>query len=167
MEKSTVLTLLLVQDRLIRLNMQMLEGILKEIKADVEELSLLAEACLSEEEYQRYKKVVLKVEADLLSKISEVVDHIYDIYEVFNFDITFLSTLPEELGREIERLDAINSINSKLEFIIAMFEEILLLAEESPKMFAILTPFRVYREVIKQSLEFNRRLNGISLQKIG
>ncbi len=55
--------------------------------------------------------------------ISEVIDHIYDIYEVFNFDITFLSTLPEELGREIERLDAVNSINSKLELIIAIFKD--------------------------------------------
>ncbi len=165
MEKSAILGALMVQDRLIRLNIRMLEGILREIKADVEELSILAEACLSEEEYIRYRDIVLKVEADLLAKISEVIDHIYDIYEVFNFDITFLSTLPEELGREIERLDAVNSINSKLELIIAIFEEILLIAEESPKMFAILTPFRVYKEVIRQSLEFNKKLNELNLQK--
>ncbi len=100
MEKAGVLSALMVQDRLIRLNIQMLEGVLKEIKADVEELSILAEACLSEEEYKIYKEVVLKVEANLLAKISEVIDHIYDIYEVFNFDITFLSTLPEELGKQ-------------------------------------------------------------------
>ncbi len=167
MEKSAVLSALLVQDRLIRLNIQMLEGLLREIRADVEELNLLAEACLSQEEYKRYKDIVLKVEADLLAKISEVIDHIHDIYEVFNFDITFLSTLPEELGREIERLDAVNSINSKLELIMAVLEEILIIAEESPKMWAILTPFRVYKEVIKQSLEFNKKLNELSLQKIG
>ncbi len=166
MEKAGVLSALMVQDRLIRLNIQMLEGVLKEIKADVEELSILAEACLSEEEYKIYKEVVLKVEANLLAKISEVIDHIYDIYEVFNFDITFLSTLPEELGREIERLNALNSINSKLELIVAILEEILLIAEESPRMSAILTPFRVYEEVLKQSLEFNKRLNELSLQKI-
>ncbi len=145
----------------------MLEGILKEIKADVEEIDILAEACLSEEERKKYKEAVLKVEADLLAKISEVIDHIYDIYEVFNFDITFLSTLPEELSREIERLNALNSINSKLELIIAILEEILLLAEESPRMSAILTPFRVYEEVLKQSIEFNKRLNDLSFQKIG
>ncbi len=166
MEKAGVLSALMVQDRLIRLNIQMLEGVLKEIKADVEELSILAEACLSEEEYKIYKEVVLKVEANLLAKISEVIDHIYDIYEVFNFDITFLSTLPKELGREIERLNALNSINSKLELIVAILEEILLIAEESPRMSAILTPFRVYEEVLKQSLEFNKRLNELSLQKI-
>ncbi len=145
----------------------MLEGILKEIKADVEEIDILAEACLSEEEQKKYKEAVLKVEADLLAKISEVIDHIYDIYEVFNFDITFLSTLPEELSREIERLNALNSINSKLELIIAILEEILLIAEESPRMSAILTPFRVYEEVLKQSIEFNKRLKDLSFQKIG
>ena len=145
----------------------MLEGILKEIKADVEEIDILAEACLSEEEQKKYKEAVLKVEADLLAKISEVIDHIYDIYEVFNFDITFLSTLPEELSREIERLNALNSINSKLELIIAILEEILLIAEESPRMSAILTPFRVYEEVLKQSIEFNKRLNDLRFQKIG
>lgn len=165
MEKSAVLTALLVQDRLIRLNMQMLEGILREIKADVEELNLLAEACLSEDEYRKYRDIILRVEADLLTKTSEIVDHIYDIYEVFNFDITFLSTLPEELGREIERLDAVNSINSKLELLTAIFDEILLIAEENPKMLAIFTPFRVYREVIKQGIEFNKRLNELSFQK--
>jgi len=157
----------MVQDRLIRLNIQMLEGILKEIKADVEEIDILAEDCLSEEEQKKYKEAVLKVEADLLAKISEVIDHIYDIYEVFNFDITFLSTLPEELSREIERLNALNSINSKLELIITILEEILLIAEESPRMSAILTPFRVYEEVLKQSIEFNKRLNDLSFQKIG
>jgi len=167
MEKVGLLSALMVQDRLIRLNIQMLEGILKEIKADVEEIDILAEDCLSEEEQKKYKEAVLKVEADLLAKISEVIDHIYDIYEVFNFDITFLSTLPEELSREIERLNALNSINSKLELIIAILEEILLIAEESPRMSAILTPFRVYEEVLKQSIEFNKRLNDLSFQKIG
>ena len=167
MEKVGLLSTLMVQDRLIRLNIQMLEGILKEIKADVEEIDILAEDCLSEEEQKKYKEAVLKVEADLLAKISEVIDHIYDIYEVFNFDITFLSTLPEELSREIERLNALNSINSKLELIITILEEILLIAEESPRMSAILTPFRVYEEVLKQSIEFNKRLNDLSFQKIG
>ncbi len=167
MEKVGLLSALMVQDRLIRLNIQMLEGILKEIKADVEEIDILAEDCLSEEEQKKYKEAVLKVEADLLAKISEVIDHIYDIYEVFNFDITFLSTLPEELSREIERLNALNSINSKLELIITILEEILLIAEESPRMSAILTPFRVYEEVLKQSIEFNKRLNDLSFQKIG
>lgn len=165
MEKSAVLTMLLVQDRLIRLNIQMLEGILREIRADLEEINLFAEACLSEEEYVRYRDVILRVEAGLLARTCEVLDYIYDIYEVFNFDIAFLSTLPEELSREIERLDAVNSINSRLELIITALEEILLVAEESPRMSALLTPFRVYREVIKQGIEFNRRLGELSLQK--
>ncbi|MCS7195882.1 MAG: hypothetical protein N2648_00550 [Aquificaceae bacterium] len=167
MEKSLVLSALLVQDRLIRLNLQMLEALLKEIRADVEEVNLLAEACLSEEELKKYREVVLKVEAELLVKISEVVDHIYDLYEVFNFDITFLATIPEELGREIERLSVVSSINSRLELIHTILEEIVLIGEENNKLFTILTPFRVYRELIKRSLEFNKGLEELSFQKTG
>ncbi|MCS6997906.1 MAG: hypothetical protein NZL86_00735 [Aquificaceae bacterium] len=167
MEKSLVLSALLVQDRLIRLNLQMLEALLKEIRADVEEVNLLAEACLPEEELKKYREVILKVETELLVKISEVVDHIYDLYEVFNFDITFLATIPEELGREIERLSVVSSINSRLELIHTILEEIVLIGEENNKLFTILTPFRVYRELIKRSLEFNKGLEELSFQKTG
>ncbi len=62
MEKVGLLSTLMVQDRLIRLNIQMLEGILREIKADVEEIGILAEACFSKEEQKKYKEAVLKVE---------------------------------------------------------------------------------------------------------
>ncbi|MEN3028631.1 MAG: hypothetical protein ABDH29_05350 [Aquificaceae bacterium] len=167
MEKSLVLSTLLVQDRLIRFNLQMLETLLKEIRADVEEVNLLAEACLSEVELKKYREIILKVEAELLVKISEVVDHIYDLYEVFNFDITFLATIPEELGREIERLSAVSSINSRLELIYTILEEIVLIGEENNKLSTILTPFRVYKELIKHSLEFNRRLDELSFQRTG
>ena len=167
MGKADVLSALLIQDRLIRFNLQMLEALIKEIKADFEEVNLLAEACLSKEELKAYKDMLLRVEADLLSKLSEMVDHLYDLYEVFNFDVTFLATLPEELMREIERLNAINSINSKLEFIETILDEILLIGEENNKLYAILTPFRVYRELIKHGMEFNRKLHELSLQRIG
>lgn len=149
MEKSSLLNLILVEDRLIRLNIQILEGMLREIKADVEELTLLAEDLLSEDELKLYRNTVLKIEADLLAKISESLDHIYDIYEVFNFDVTF------------------NSINSKLELIGALLDEVLLVAEQSHRLFTLLAPFRVYREAIKQNIEFNRKLKELTHQKTG
>ena len=42
MEKSSVLTALLIQDRIIRYNLNMLEMALKELRADIEELNFLA-----------------------------------------------------------------------------------------------------------------------------
>lgn len=166
MEKSTVLGTLLVQDRLIRFNLQMLETLLKEIRADVEETNLLADACpMEEEELQRYRESILKVESELLERIREVVEHIYDLYEVFNFDITILATLPEELGREIERLNAVAYINSRLESIRNILEHIVQLVEENSKLSAILTAFRVYRELIKHTIEFNKILDGLNSQR--
>ncbi len=50
------------------------------------------------------------------------------IKNIFTLEGKRLTDLPnllegEELGREIERLDAVNSINSKLELIIAIFKD--------------------------------------------
>lgn len=143
----------------------MLEGLLREIKADVEEMNLLAESCLSEGELKLYREVILKAEGDLLVKLSEIIDHVYDIYEVFNFDVTFLSNIPEELQRELERLNAVSSINSKLELLTAILEEILLAERESERLKAIITPFRVYKEVLEQGMSFNRKLEELSFQK--
>ncbi len=166
MEKSSVLTALLIQDRIIRYNLKMLEMALKELRADVEELNFLAEACLStEEELKGYDQVIQRVEKDLFSIIGEVIEYLYDLYEVFNFEITFLSNIPEELWREVERLDIPNSINSKIEDIASLLEDILQHERESPKLYAILTPFRAFLEVIRQALSFNKRLFESNFQK--
>lgn len=166
MEKSSVLTALLIQDRIIRYNLKMLEMALKELRADVEELNFLAEACLStEEELKSYDQVIQRVEKDLFSIIGEVIEYLYDLYEVFNFEITFLSNIPEELWREVERLDIPNSINSKIEDIASLLEDILQHERESPKLYAILTPFRAFLEVIRQALSFNKRLFESNFQK--
>ncbi len=162
-----VLNALLVQDRMIRLNLDILEGLLREIKADVEELNLLAESCLDEEELKLYRNVMLKAEAELLAKLGEVIDHVYDIYEVFNFDATFLATIPEELRREIERLDAVNAINSRLELLSTLIEEMLLVGENSYKLQTLMAPFKVYKEVLRHSIEFNKRLQELTFQRTG
>jgi len=136
----------------------MLEGISREIKSDIEEGKILLEAFFNEEDKKKYESILLQLEENLLLKISEILDHIYDIYEVFNFDLTFLSSIPEELERELIRLDAIHSINTKLELIVTALDEILLLAEEKPCLKSLLTPFRVYKEVIKRTVMFNKAL---------
>ncbi|MCS6875266.1 MAG: hypothetical protein NZ526_02130 [Aquificaceae bacterium] len=166
MEKSEVLGALLVQDRLIRFNLQMLETLGKEIKADIEEMDLIAQACLSREELEIYREALKKIKNELLSSISEAVEELYDLYEVFNFDITFLSTLPEELARDIERLDVGNSINSKLQLVYRALEDIIAISEEFCKVRKVLTPMKVYKELIIHGMEFNRRLYNISFQKI-
>ncbi len=50
MRKLEVLKSLLVQDRLIKFNLDLLEGLLREIRADIEEIKILVESCLEEEE---------------------------------------------------------------------------------------------------------------------
>ncbi len=134
----------------------MLEGLLREMKADIEEGKILMDALLEEKDKERYENILLQLEENILLKMSEVLDHVYDIYEVFNFDLTFLSSIPEELERELERLDAINSINTKLELLLSAMEEIIALSEERPCLKAMLTPFKVYKGVIERTMAFNR-----------
>ncbi len=168
MERSVVLSALLMQDRLIRYNLNLLEMILKELKADLEEVSFLAEACsLRDEELEAYRKAIYRIEKELFKSINEVIDYLYDMYEVFNFEATLLANLPEELLREVERLDIPNSINSKTEALANLLEDILQVEKESPKLYAMFTPFRACLEVMKQALNFNRKLFEMNFQKTG
>lgn len=167
MEKSGVLTALMVQDRIIRYSLQMFEMLQKEVKADIEELNFLVDACsLGEEEISAFKSLLQRVEKRLFSAFKETIEYLYDLYEVFNFEITLLATIPEELLREVERLNIPNSINAKMEEVLSFIEDLLQLEEKSQKLYALLTPFRTYREVIKHALEFNKQLFEHHLQKI-
>ncbi|ADC88732.1 hypothetical protein Thal_0095 [Thermocrinis albus DSM 14484] len=165
MKKSEVLMSLLTQDRVIRFNIDMLEGLLGEIKGDMEEARVLVESCLEEGEKERISKRLSEFEKNFVSLLSEVLDYIYDLYEIFNFDITFLAAIPEELQREIERLDVVGSINARLEHLMNTLDQ--LLTEEDERIKAILTPFLVYREVIQQAMSFNRKFDLQNLQRIG
>jgi len=158
MRKSEVLRNLLIQDKLIKLNLDLLEGLLREIKPDIEESKILVEACLSPEERQNLLKILTDFEREFTELISQSLDQIYDLYEIFNFDITFLSNIPEELEREIERLDAVNSINSRLEAMIKLLENILSIAEWGEKTKVILTPLKIYKDVLEHAINFNQRL---------
>ena len=160
MRKLEVLKSLLIQDRLIKFNLDLLEGLLREIRVDMEEIKILVESCLEEEERESLLKTLADFEANFKNLIVQALDYVYDLYEIFNFDITFLSNIPEELGREIERLDAVNSINKNLETLAKALEDIVSLADRDEKIKVILTPFLVYREVLEHGMAFNQKLAG-------
>ena len=161
MEKVKVLEKVLVYDRILRFNIDLLTGIKSEIRADIEETKIMGDALLDEEELKSVRDFLLKVEENFLLKLGEVLDSIYDEYEVFNFDITFLSSIPEEVGREIERLDLIGSINSKLELLRDILYEACCLPESNKKIEVVLTPFKVYCELLNHAIDFNKKFEKI------
>ncbi|NPA32717.1 MAG: hypothetical protein GXO04_03720 [Aquificae bacterium] len=156
--KLKTLEKILIYDRLIRFTLDMLTGIREELKADIEETRVLAEALLEGEDKKSVEDFLLKVEELFLLKVDEVLDHIYDEYEVFNFDITFLSAIPEEVEREMERLALIDTINTQLELLLDVLGEIFCLVPEGRKhVGVVLTPFKVYRELLNHAIEFNKK----------
>ena len=52
-----------------------------------------------------------------------------------------------------------------MEEIDNILEDILHYERESPKLYAMLTPFRAFFEVIRQALSFNKRLFESNLQR--
>ncbi len=160
MRKSEVLKSLLVQDKLIKFNLDLLEGLSREIKADMEEIKILVESCLEEKEREVFLKTLRSFEANFKNLIAQALDYMYDLYELFNFDITFLSSIPEELGREIERLDTVNSINRNLGVLAKELEEMLSLADWDERTKVILTPLRIYKELLEHGMAFNQKLAG-------
>lgn len=161
MEKLKVLEKVLVYDRILRFNIDLLTGIKTEIKADIEETKILGEALLNEKERKFLGEFLLKVEEEFLLRLEEVLDAIYDEYEVFNFDITFLSGIPDEVGREVERLELIETINTKLELLKELLNGACCLAEPSRGIEVILTPFKVYCELINHAIEFNKKFEKV------
>jgi len=156
--KLKTLERLLIYDRLLRFSLDLLTGIREELKADIEETRLIAESVLEEKEKKVVEDFILKIEELFLLKTDEVLDHIYDEYEVFNFDITFLSAIPEEIERELERLALIDTINTKLQLLIDILEEAFcLIPAENERIRTVLTPFRVYKELLDHAIEFNNK----------
>ncbi|WP_457600381.1 hypothetical protein [Hydrogenivirga sp.] len=160
MEKIKILERVLIYDRILRFNIDLLTGIKMEIKADIEETKILGESLLNEGEQEFLKSFLLKVEEEFLLRLEEVLDAIYDEYEVFNFDITFLSGIPDEVGRDIERLDLIGTLNTKLELLKELLNGACCLTEPNRRIEVILTPFRVYCELINHAMEFNKKFEN-------
>jgi hypothetical protein len=72
MRKLEVLKNLLVQDRLIKFNLDLLEGLLREIRADIEEIKILVESCLEGEEKESLLRTLADFEANFRSLIVQV-----------------------------------------------------------------------------------------------
>ncbi len=161
MEKIKTLKKVLVYDRLLRFNIDLLTGIKMEIKADIEEARILSEALLNSSVSKRVADFLSKVEKEFLLKLEEVLDEIYDEYEIFNFDITFLSSIPDEVGREIERLDLVTTLNKKLELLKELLNEACCSHQENRELEAIMTPFRVYCELLNHGIEFNKKFENM------
>lgn len=160
-DKIKILEKVLVYDRLLRFNIDLLNGIRMEIKADIEETKILEDAFLKEKESEFVRNFLLKIETEFLSKLEEVLDSIYDEYEVFNFDITFLSSIPEEVERDINRLGLVSTLNSKLELLRDILSDACCIDKLSTRLKVILTPFKVYCELINHGIEFNKKFENI------
>ncbi len=153
---------LLIYDRLLRFSLDLLTGIKEELKADIEETRVIAESVLDKEESKKVEDFLLKIEELFLLKTDEVIDHIYDEYEVFNFDITFLSAIPEEIERELERLNLVETINTKLQLLIDILDEAFcLIPADNEKIKIVLIPFRVYKELLLHAIDFNKKFENI------
>lgn len=153
---------LLVYDRLLRFSLDLLTGIKEELKADIEETRLIAESVLDKEESKKVEDFLLKIEELFLLKTDEVLDHIYDEYEVFNFEVTFLSAIPEEIERELERLNLVETINTKLQLLIEILDEVFcLVPAENERIKIVLTPFRVYKELLLHAVDFNKKFEKV------
>ena len=161
MEKVKVLERVLVYDRILRFTIDLLTGIKSEIRADIEEAKIMGEALLEGKEIRFVRDFLLRIEDIFLLKLGEILDSIYDEYEIFNFDITFLSSIPEEVGREIERLDLIETINTKLRLLRDILYEACCLPERNRRMEVVLIPFKVYCELLNHAIEFNKKFENI------
>jgi hypothetical protein len=160
MERAGLLERVLLYDRILRFTIDLLTGIREEIKADLEEARIIGESLLEEEEMKRLSLFLNRIRDEFITSLEEKLEAIYDEYELFNFDITFLSSIPEEVERDMERLNLIENINKSLEEL-----KTLLLnacdAEADPKMKAVITPFRIYCKLIDHAIEFNKKFEKI------
>ncbi len=159
MERIEILEKILIYDRLLRFTIDLLTGIRTELLADIEETKILSESLLSRTEREVLNGFLHKVESEFILKLEEVLENIYDVYEMFNFDITFLSNLPQELGREIERLDILTNVNSKLQNLMNILLEACSVKTDN-KFTVILTPFKMYCELINHAIDFNKKFEN-------
>ncbi|MDQ7038304.1 MAG: hypothetical protein Q9N26_03775 [Aquificota bacterium] len=159
MDRTKVLEKVLLYDRILRFTIDLLSGIREEIRADIEEARIIGESILTREETERLNRFLDRVSGEFMAKLDETLDSIYDEYEIFNFDITFLSSIPEEIERDINRLHLIDSINRNLEELRSHLLE-MCDSEMDAKMKAVITPFKIYCKLIDHAIEFNKKFEN-------
>lgn len=154
---------LLAYEKAVRFALYMMEGLRSELKADIEDISSFSEICSSESDSELCKRAIERLKALTLEKIPLLEEQTQQIYEVLTFDAVFLSSIPEELERELIRLSPIEELNSILHSLLEEIEDLLFTIEEKPLLKTIFTPIFIYRDLIKQSMEFNRHLGCLSV----
>ncbi len=160
MEKLKILEKVLIYDRLLRFTIDLLSGIRSEVKADLEEVRILSESFLKNEEKREIREFLRHVNSEFLTELNDVLERIYDQYELFNFDITFLSGIPEEVEREISRLNIVEVINGELEKLRSLLEKACCDNSYGENSRAVLAPFLVYCRLINHAIEFNKKFEN-------
>ncbi len=161
MDRIKTLQKVLLYDRLLRFSIDLLTGIKSEVRADMEEVRVLSESFLDEKDRERIGEFLAKVSGEFLEEVDRVLESIYDHYEIFNFDIAFLSNIPDEVGREVARLNLLEIINDDLSKLSGILEKVCCEGDYSEGLRAVLTPFLVYCRLINHAIEFNKKFENI------
>ncbi len=141
-------------DRLLRLTLDILLGIRSEIKADIEEILMIAESVDDGESLTVLQGIFSGIEKIFIPKLDEVIDSIYDDYEIFNFDISVFSNMINYIEKDIKNLDPVNTLAARVDFLLLVLQDMLEPAHDSEVLKTLITPFIVYEEVLKHLSEF-------------
>lgn len=154
MKHLAVLEKVFTCDRLMKLTLDIFLGIRGEIKADIEEILLIAESISNEEANQGLSCILKNIEKIFIPKLDEVIDSIYDDYEMFNFDISVFSNMVEYIEKDIKNIDPVNTLTARVDFLMLILKDILEPALDNEVLKALISPFLIYEEVLKHLSEF-------------
>ncbi len=154
MKHLNVLEKVFTCDRLMRLTLDIFLGIRGEIKADIEEVYMIAESLDSSDTNDIVNDVFNNLEKIFIPKLDEVIDSVYDDYELFNFDISVFSNMVDYIERDIKNLDPVNTLAARVDFLLFILRDILEPALDNEVTKTLITPFLIYEEVLKHLSEF-------------
>jgi len=84
------------------------------------------------------------IEKIFIPKLDDVIDSIYDDYEIFNFDISVFSNMINHLEKDIKNLDPVNTLAARVDFLLLVLKDMLEPAQHSDMLRTLITPFIVY-----------------------
>ncbi len=156
MKQLNILEKVFTCDRLMKLTLDIFLGIRGEIKADIEEVYVIAESIDTQEIDEIISNVCQNLEKIFIPKLDEIIDSIYDDYELFNFDISVFSNMIDLIERDIKNLDPVNTLAARVDYLLLVLSDILEPATCNEVTRTIITPFLIYEEVLKHLSEFLR-----------
>jgi len=164
MKNLAVLEKVFTCDRLLRLTLDILLGMRAEIKADIEEILMIAESMDDGETLSALHSIFEGIEKIFIPKLDDVIDSIYDDYEIFNFDISVFSNMINHLEKDIKNLDPVNTLAARVDFLLLVLKDMLEPAQHSDMLRTLITPFIVYEEVLKHLSEFLKSFEKIYMK---